>query len=228
MKHSGKARKAGLKLILITLLLVVLVLVFGFFATAIGIVVAAVWPFVVALWMLFALFTLYFFRDPNPRIPAGTKLILAPAHGKVDVIDVTREIQFMGGECKRVSIFLSVVDVHVQNAPVSGKVAFSKYSQGQFLNALKVESASFNENLLLGFEASEVPGGKVGVRLIAGLIARRIVDFVKQGDVVQAGDRISLIQFGSRADVYLPLTANIKVNLGDRVVGGVTVLASFE
>ena len=177
---------------------------------------------------MFAIFTLYFFRDPNPRVPAGANLVLAPAHGKVDVIGTTTEPEFMGGECQRVSIFLSVIDVHIQNAPVSGKVAWLKYTMGQFLNALKAESAIYNENVLLGFEASEPRGQKVGVRLIAGVIARRIVPFVQQGDEVGRGDRISLIQFGSRADVYLPLNAKIKVKLDDHVVGGETVLAVFE
>ena len=106
---------------------------------------------------------------------------MAPAHGKVDVIGTTTEPDFMGGECQRVSIFLSVFDVHVQNAPVSGKVAWFKYTTGQFLNALKAESAIYNENVLLGFEASEPRGPKVGVRLIAGVIARRIVPFVRAG-----------------------------------------------
>jgi len=121
-----------------------------------------------------------------------------------------------------------VFDVHVQNAPVSGKLAYYKYTTGQFLNALKAESAIYNENALLGFEASEPRGRKVGVRLIAGLIARRIVPFVRQGDEVVRGDRVSLIQFGSRADVYLPRNARIKVRLNDRVIGGETVLAVFE
>ena len=134
----------------------------------------------------------------------------------------------MGGECQRVSIFLSVIDVHTQNAPVAGKVAWLKYTTGQFLNALKAESALYNENVLLGFEASEPRGQKVGVRLIAGVIARRIVPFVQQGEEVARGERISLIQFGSRADVYLPRAAKIQVKLGDRVVGGETVLATFE
>jgi len=154
--------------------------------------------------------------------------VLAPAHGKVDVIGTTTEPEFMGGECQRVSIFLSVIDVHVQNAPVGGKVARLKYTPGQFLNALKAESAIYNENVFLGFEASEPRGQRVGVRLIAGAIARRIVPFVEQGDEVARGDRISLIQFGSRADVYLPPNAKIKVSLGDHVVGGRTVLAVFE
>ena len=134
----------------------------------------------------------------------------------------------MGGECQRVSMFLSVLDVHVQNAPVTGKLSLLKQTSGQFLNALRTESATHNENVLLGFEASELGGQKIGVRLIAGVLARRIVPFVEVGDEVVRGERISLIQFGSRADVYLPLNAQIKVQLGDKVVGGETILAVLE
>jgi len=232
MKHSGKARKAGFRLILLSLIVLVVIWALGAFtATMVAIITAvavAITPVLVVVWVLFAIFTLYFFRDPNPRVPAGTNLVLAPAHGKVDVIGTTTEPDFMGGECQRISIFLSVIDVHVQNAPVGGKVAWVKYTTGQFLNALKAESAVYNENVLLGFEASEPRGQKVGVRLIAGVIARRIVPFVQQGDEVARGDRISLIQFGSRADVYLPRNAKIRVKVDDRVVGGETVLAVFE
>ncbi len=232
MKQSGKARQAAFKLILLSLIVLVVVWALGAFtATLVAIITAvavAITPVLVVLWVLFALFTLYFFRDPSPRVPAGANLVLAPAHGKVDVIGTGEEPEFMGGDCQRVSIFLSVVDVHVQNAPVGGKVAWLKYNPGQFLNALKAESAIYNENVLMGFEASEPRGEKVGVRLIAGVIARRIVPFVQQGDEVARGDRISLIQFGSRADVYLPAKAKVKVNLGDHVVGGRTVLAVFE
>jgi phosphatidylserine decarboxylase len=135
---------------------------------------------------------------------------------------------FMGGECQRISIFLSVIDVDVQNSPVTGKISYYKYSTGQFLSALKVESAIHNENLLLGFDASDPPGKKIGVRILAGVLARRIVPWAKQGEEVPRGERISLVQFGSRADVYLPADAKIKVNLGDHVVGGETVLAVFE
>ena len=236
MKHSGKARKAGFKLILVTLIALLVIWGLGTFTAAAVAFVAAIavilTPVTITLlvvaWVLFAIFTLYFFRDPNPRVPAGTDLVLAPAHGKVDVIGTTTERDFMGGECQRISIFLSVFDVHVQNAPVSGKVAWFKYTTGQFLNALKAESAIYNENVLLGFETNEPRGQKVGVRLIAGVIARRIVPFVKQGDEVVRGERISLIQFGSRADVYLPPNARIKVKLDDHVIGGETVLAVFE
>ena len=231
MKHSGKARKAGFRLILLSLIVLIVVWALGAFGIAAATIVAAVGvaitPVVIVLWIVFALFTLYFFRDPNPRVPTGANLVLAPAHGKVDVVGTTTEPNFMGGECQRISIFLSVVDVHVQNAPVSGKIAWFKYTTGQFLSALKAESAIYNENVLLGFEVSEPRGQKVGVRLIAGVIARRIVPFVEQGDEVVRGERISLIQFGSRADVYLPASAKIQVKVGDRVVGGETVLAVF-
>ena len=228
MKHSGKAGKAAWKLILIAL---VVLLVLPGIGVAIAIASAAVLAFAVpilgALWVLFAIFTLYFFRDPNPDVPPGAKLVVSPAHGKVDVIDTTTETLFMGGECRRISIFLSVIDVHVQNAPVGGAVAFFKYTEGEFMNAMRTECAANNENVLLGFDASDPPGRKIGVRLIAGVIARRIVPFIQAGEAVARGERISLIQFGSRADLYLPMDANIQVKLNDRVVGGETVLAEF-
>src|SRR5690242_2471077 len=228
MKYSGKARKAAFKIILLSLVagfVIWALIAFGALLTTIVSAVAV--PMLLILWILFSLFTLYFFRDPNPDVPMGANLVLAPGHGKVDVIDTTTEPVFLGGECQRISIFLSVLDVHVQNAPVSGKIALLKYTMGQFLNALKTESATHNENVLLGFESTEPAGQKIGVRLIAGVIARRIVPFVQQGEEVRRGDRISLIQFGSRADVYLPLNATIKVQLNDHVVGGETVLATF-
>jgi phosphatidylserine decarboxylase len=180
------------------------------------------------LWGLFVVFTFYFFRDPDPLTPTAASLVIAPGHGKVDTIDTTSEPDFMGGECRRISIFLSVFDVHVQNAPVTGRIAYFKHSPGQYLNAMRADSAKFNENVLLGIEAVEPRGQNVGVRLIAGLIARRIVPWVAQNDPVQRGERISLIQFGSRVDVYLPFHAKVKVKLGDRVVGGESILATFE
>jgi phosphatidylserine decarboxylase len=229
MKHSGKATRAAFKLIFLSLIAGFVIWAVIFFGSLISTILFTIAiPALIVLWLLFSVFTLYFFRDPTPRVPPGANLVLSPAHGKVDVVDTTVEPLFMGGECQRVSTFLSVFDIHVQNAPVSGKVVFFKYSIGQFLNALKTESAIHNENALFGFEATEPAGRKVGVRLIAGVLARRIVPFVQQGDEVMRGDRISLIQFGSRVDVYLPLEAQIKVKVGDHVVGGETILATFE
>ena len=229
MKYSGKARKAAFKIILLSLVagfVIWALIAFGALLTTIVSAVAV--PMLMILWILFSLFTLYFFRDPDPDVPMGANLVVAPGHGKVDVIDTTTEPVLLGGECQRISIFLSVFDVHVQNAPVSGKIALFKYTMGQFLNALKTESATCNENVLLGFECTEPPGQKVAVRLIAGVIARRIVPFVQQGEEVKRGERISLIQFGSRADLYLPMKAKIRVKLGDHVTGGETILAVFE
>jgi phosphatidylserine decarboxylase len=229
MKHSGKATKAAFKIIVYSLIagcVIWAVMWVGLWIGAILTTIAA--PALLILWLAFSVFTIYFFRDPTPRVPMGANLVVSPGHGKIDVVDSTTEPAFMGGECQRVSMFLSVFDVHVQNAPVAGKLAFFKYTIGQFLNAMRTESATHNENLLLGFETVEPRQQKVGVRLIAGVIARRIVPFVEQGDEVARGERISLIQFGSRADVYLPANAKIKVKLGDHVVGGETVLAVFE
>ncbi len=229
MKHAGKARRAAFKLILISLIAGFVIWAIIFFASIIGTVLAAISvPVLLVLWVLFSIFTLYFFRDPKPHVPMGANLVLSPAHAKIDVIDTTSEPLFMGGECQRISMFLSVFNVHVQYAPVSGKVSFFKYTMGQFINAMRTESAAHNENVLLGFETAEPHGQKVGVRLIAGVIARRIVPFVQAGEETTRGDRISLIQFGSRADVYLPLSAKIQAKLGDNVVGGETVLAILQ
>jgi phosphatidylserine decarboxylase len=161
-------------------------------------------------------------------VPTAANLVVSPGHGKVDAIDTVNEPEFMGGECQRVSIFLSVIDVHVQCAPVTARVALVKHTPGQYLSALKAESAQFNENVLIGLEAAEPRGEKIGVRLIAGVLARRIVPWINQNDIVQRGERISLIQFGSRVDLYLPRRAKIKVKPGDKVAGGETMIASFD
>ena len=122
----------GLSAIALLVLLAV-----AWLAAKIGSIIMALTGVIIALWALFAAFTYYFFRDPDPAPPSGAKLVIAPGHGKVDTIDFTTEPNFMGGECRRISIFLSVFDVHVQNSPVTGRVAFFKHSPGQYLNAIK-------------------------------------------------------------------------------------------
>src|SRR5664280_417266 len=228
MRHAGKARKAAFKMLAITLVLVLLVPIAGVLAALIGVSMLVISSFLVALWFVFALFTLYFFRDPSPHVPMGANLVVSPGHGKIDIIDTITDREFMGGECRRISMFLSIFDVHVQNAPVAGKIAVLKYTEGQFLNAMRVDCAAVNENVFIGIETSEPGGQKAGVRLIAGVLARRIVPWVSPGDEVTRGDRISLIQFGSRVELYLPMSASIKTQLGDKVVGGRTVLAQFQ
>jgi phosphatidylserine decarboxylase len=225
MSHEGKARKAASRLILGTLGVLLAASLGGLIATLVGSVVVAVSTALFGLWALFVAFTLYFFRDPEPAVPSAAAAIVSPAHGRVDCIDRVEEPVFLGGACQRVSVFLSIFDVHVQNAPVAGTIALLQHRDGQFLNAMKLEAAEQNESLLVGIESSEQPGEKVAVRLIAGLLARRIVPWINVGDAVARGERTSLIQFGSRVDVYLPRDAKIQVQLGDRVVGGETVIA---
>ena len=227
MKHSGKAFAAALKLMNWSGLVLVALLAAAWLAARGGASFVAVAGGLTGLWVLFVLFTLYFFRDPEAAAPAGKNLVLAPGHGKVDTIDTTTEPEYIGGECRRISIFLSVFDVHVQNAPLTGRIVWFKHSPGQYLNAMRADCAKYNENVLIGIEAAEPPGARIGVRLIAGLIARRIVPWIAQNDDVQRGERLSLIQFGSRVDVYLPLSARIKVQLGERVVGGESILAEL-
>ena len=227
VKHSGKAAQSALKIIGLSGGGVLALIAVAFLAKYIGSLVIDFAGGLFLLWAGFAAFTFYFFRDPDALVPTGKNLVLAPGHGRVDTIDSTTEPDFIGGECRRISIFLSVFNVHVQNAPLTGRVAFFKHSPGQYLNAMSADCARHNENVLVGIEAVEPAGTKIGVRLIAGLIARRIVPWIAQNDLVQRGERISLIQFGSRVEVYLPLNARIKVQLGESVVGGESILAEL-
>jgi len=228
MKHAGKARSAGLKIIFLSLTAVLLLLIVAFLARTVAVFVLGLSTTLVVLWVLFAVFTFNFFRDPDARVPTGKGLIVSPAHGTVDVVDETTENEFMGGRCKRISIFLSVLDVHVQKSPISGKLVFHKHQDGQYLSATRSDCGSFNENVLLGMIPADFPGMKIGIRLIAGLIARRIVVWAAAGEDVVQGERISLVQFGSRGDVYLPSSAKLQCKLGDKVIGGETVIATLE
>jgi phosphatidylserine decarboxylase len=233
MKYAGEARRAALRLIFLTLLAVcaagLLGLVLGWagaLARLLGGVVLFLAAVLGGLWCLFSLFTIYFFRDPDPKTPGGPGLVVSPGHGKIDAVEQLPQSQFPGGPCHRISMFLSVIDVHVQNAPVSGRIVSVTHTAGRFLSALKADSAIHNENVLIGFAVGEKTGERIGVRLIAGVLARRIVPFVQAGDEVRRGERISLIQFGSRCDLYLPLDYQLKVRVGDKVAGGQTIVAA--
>ena len=225
MKHAGKARRAALKLIGTSFLLLLAIVGAGLIAKFFGNVVVAMTSVLVVIWLIFVGFTLYFFRDPCAKVPKDSNVIVAPAHGTVDFIDEATIPEYAGEKCKRISIFLNVFNVHVQQSPVSGKVTYLKHTSGLFLNALKSESAHHNENVMMTFEPEGKPNEKIGIRLIAGLIARRIIPWVAVGDTVAAGERISLIQFGSRVDVYLPLGYEVIAKIGDKTIGGETILA---
>jgi phosphatidylserine decarboxylase len=184
------------------------------------------WP----LWLLafvltiFALWVAYFFRDPERTGARGPEVVIAPADGKVVLISEVDEPTFIGGRAKRVSIFMNVFNVHVNRYPVSGTVKYLHYNTGKFLNASAEKSSEENEQSSVGIET---PRGRVLVRQIAGLIARRIVTYSKEGEQVQQGARMGLIRFGSRVDVFLPLDAIIKVKVGDITLAGTTVIAEL-
>src|SRR5262249_30284943 len=151
-------RQAAIRMILAALGAVLVLLVAGSLVKALGAPAPALAAVLFGLWTVFTAFTLYFFRDPEPDVPEGRDLVVSPGTGMVDAIDTVSEPEFMRGECQRISTFLSVLDVHVQRAPVSGRLAYFKYNTGRFLSALKSESATHNENVLLGFEAGDPRG----------------------------------------------------------------------
>ncbi len=225
MKETSKAAKAGWRVIGRSLLLVLLAIGGGIIALWLKSAFAIAAMALVAAWLFFSIFTLWFFRDPDARVPTAPDAVVSPAHGLVDCVEENTEPEFLGGRYHRISIFLSVLDVHVQNAPVAGKVVFLKHQPGRFLSALKTESAHCNENILMVIESGECPGDRIAVRQIAGVLARRMVAWVNIGDGVARGQRLGLIQYGSRCDLYVPLTAQVVVQPGDQVVGGETVVA---
>lgn len=171
----------------------------------------------------------YFFRDPARQPPPGPGLVLAPADGKIIDIRHLEENDVIKGPCTRVSIFMNIFDVHVNRAPISGKITYCRYNPGKFISAFKEKSSLDNEQVAVGITGRE-DGTEVSVRvnLIAGFIARRIVLWKDLGCDVSRGERISLIKFGSRADIYLPVGVKAAVNVGDRVRAGETVIGKCE
>ena len=167
-------------------------------------------------------FVFYFFRDPERPVPAGEGVVVAPGDGKIIDMQEVNEPTFFEGPCRRITIFLSVFNVHVQRAPVSGHVAHREYRPGEYAVAWHPKASESNEQASLGLSA---PRGRVLVRQIAGLIARRIVTYPEVGDEVRLGDRIGLIRFGSRVDLFIPLGWQVSCAVGDKVVGGATVFA---
>jgi phosphatidylserine decarboxylase len=170
--------------------------------------------------LLLAAFFLWFFRDPPRTVPQGEGLVVSPADGKVTSI---QHLVTPTGERLRLSIFLSVFNVHVNRSPISGVLREVRYQKGEFLNALNPESAEKNEQNLAVVESDD--GYEVSFKQIAGLLARRIVFSRKTGDRVERGERVGLIKFGSRVDVLLPAHAELRVKVGDVVKGAASVLA---
>lgn len=183
----------------------------------------------VGLGLLLALFTLWFFRDPDRTIPIEAlqdeSLIVAPADGKIVQMEVEIERHYLKGESKRVSIFLSPIDVHVNRTPVTGVVDFYEYVPGDYLVAYHPKSSEKNEHSRIGVNSKY---GKVFYKQIVGLVARRIVCELKVGDKITVGDKIGMMKFGSRMDIALEPDAEVLVKIGDRVVAGETIIAKLN
>ncbi len=182
------------------------------------------WPLSMALWTLVTLWVIWFFRDPVRDGPRGADVFVSPADGKVVDIREVSEPEFLGGAAKRVCVFMNVFDCHVNRYPLSGRVAFRHYRKGQFLNAADGRASLENEQSAIGLETSH---GRILLRQIAGLIARRIVTDHEVGTEVTQGQRLGMIRFGSRVDIYLPLDAQVQVKVGERVRANQTVVARW-
>ncbi|RMF00847.1 MAG: phosphatidylserine decarboxylase [Alphaproteobacteria bacterium] len=171
----------------------------------------------------------YFFRDPERATPVRAGLVMSPADGRVSAIETVTppdDLDLGGEERVRISVFLSVFDVHINRAPVTGKIVKAVYIPGLFLNAELDKASEENERNCLTFEMED--GTRIGCVQIAGLVARRIVTFVGEGHSLAAGERFGLIRFGSRVDVYLPPGVNPLVAVGQTAIGGETVLADLK
>jgi phosphatidylserine decarboxylase len=185
------------------------------------------WP----LWLLafaltiIALWVAYFFRDPARSGDRGDRVVISPADGKVVMITEVDEPLFMKTRAVRISIFMNVFNVHVNRYPVNGVVGLVQRKPGRFLNAANENSSIENEQSSIGIETGS---HRILVRQIAGLIARRIITDSKDGERVRQGDRMGLIRFGSRVDVFLPVGTAIRAKVGDVVFAGATTIAEFD
>lgn len=173
---------------------------------------------VTGLWLLM----LYFFRDPNRQVCVEPGLVVSPADGEVMAIVRETEQRYLQADVVRISIFLSVLNVHVQRAPLGGVVTLVDHRPGQFLQAFRPEASDVNEFVAMVVETGY---GRILVKQIAGILARRCVNYMQPGDDVTTGQRFGLIRFGSRVDLYLPADAQLLMQVGDKALGGITPVA---
>ncbi len=174
--------------------------------------------------LLLALWVAYFFRDPERTGERGPSLVVSPADGKLIMITEVDEPSFIKGRAIRISIFMNVFNVHVNRYPVDGVVRHVNYNKGKFFNAAAEKSSLENEQMSVGIDTGR---RRIMVRQIAGLIARRIVTYSKVGEIVKQGDRMGIIRFGSRVDVFIPVNSTLRAKVGDTTVAGVTILAEL-
>jgi len=172
-------------------------------------------------WVLI-FYTFFFFRDPDRNVPADSNAIVAAADGMVNDISELEETEILKTKMRRVGIFLSIFDVHTNRAPIDGRIIYRQHHEGLCLDARSADCSEKNEAMTWAFEN---PRATIVVRQLTGAIARRIIAWADAGDQLAKGERFGMIRFGSRTEVYLPLTANVLVKVGDHVAGGSTIIA---
>jgi phosphatidylserine decarboxylase len=193
-------------------------------AVALGVTLAAGWAWALFFWLI-ALFVLQFFRDPPRRIPTDPRAVLAPADGRIVAVERTHD-PYLKREALKLSVFMNVFNVHSNRSPVDGEVREAWYHRGRFFNAALPKASLENERNALWIQTAN--GTDVTCVQVAGLIARRILCYVKAGDKLARGQRYGFIRFGSRVDLYLPLSAEPKAAVGDKVYAASTVLAELR
>jgi len=173
---------------------------------------------------LLLLFTFYFFRDPNRQIPDEKNIIVSPADGKVIEIEYDQQLLSFKKKFIKISIYLSLWDVHISRIPISGEIIFLKYTKGKFYPAYKSKASQENESNLIGIKTK---AGKIFVKQIAGIIARRIVCTIRKGEKVTIAQKYGMIKFGSRVELFLPDSIDVTISKGDYVTGGETIIGKF-
>lgn len=224
MDHSGRAFKLALRHVFWGLVYVLALLSAGVVAIFLGHLISAISWGLVGFWAVFSLVVFFLFRDPDPAVPSGLpKAVLAPSHGRVLEVEQTAEPAVMRGACRRISINLGWRDLHIGKSPVDGIVTFCQETQASDARS----GGPIGSQLLVGLAPREVPREIVAVRLIAGRFPRKTVAWARTGDILERGHRLGMMQFGSRCDLFLPLSAEVQVKPGDAVRGGETILACF-
>lgn len=180
-----------------------------------------IFTFLLGVWLL----VVWFFRNPTRQVVDESGVVVGPGDGKVVAIEKEKETRYLNKEVIRISIFLNVTDVHIQRAPLGGKITMVDHQPGKFLQAFKPEASDVNEYVAMQVETKY---GTILMKQIAGILARRCVNFAQVGDEIATGQRFGLIKFSSRVDLFLPPGAEILVKVGDRVTGGRTRIAQLE
>jgi phosphatidylserine decarboxylase len=213
-----KVAREGIPFIVIAWLFALGAIALGALRHSMGWYLVAIPLAIIACWVV------YFFRDPERTGERGDTVVVSPADGLVVMITDVDEPSFIAGKATRISIFMNVFNVHVNRYPVNGTVRYLKYNKGKFLHAAHEKASLDNEQMSVGIESGS---RRILVRQIAGLVARRIINYARAGDSATQGTRMGIIRFGSRVDVFLPPESGVRVKVGDRTVAGTTVLAEL-